>query len=495
MKVLIVGIDGGDSRIIKGMDMPFLQKLANEGSERVLREDLYSRGWSEIISGCQAPDAKNMYMWPKLDGSHDFSFSYNTEDLKTNPGVVPMWDMVAEMGYTMGIMNVPTTAPACPVNGFMVSGGGGGLDSAISGIPEALVYPKELKTDLDNEKYILDLRLGPSGIEDWDTFMDQLDSILEMRASSFLKCVERKPVDVGFVCFRVTTDIQYLAMTEIEAILAHRSMPEVAGRNSHEEAEYSDIQQRIINHYKLLDKQIERIFKKLEPEHFVVTSDHGASSYKFDVCIDSLLEEHGYLVSKSGHTDIRGLVRKFIHNYIPRNLIKSVKEKTPQKIVRMVFRFDPKKTRAFGYTYMNGVYINDSKRFNGPVSDQHELDRLVDEIIEIINKDERSRPVALEARAYRRHYFDSPFYDYLPDIQILHNGECFFRLGNSFISRNKKYAPISKDLSKIRGDMNSGQKSPYPLFIVDHKTAKQISDINTNDLRLVFQTVKTILTD
>ena len=240
---------------------------------------------------------------------------------------------------------------------------------------------------------------------------------------------------------------------------------------------------------------IERIFRELSPERFIITSDHGASSYKFNVCIDSLLEEHGYLVSKSGRTNIRGALRKFIHYCIPRSLVQSVKEVAPQKVVRMVFRFDPKKTRAFGYTYMNGVYVNDSKRFNGPVTDQKEIDSLVDDIIDIINKDERSRLVELEARAYRRHHSDSTFYDYLPDIQILHNGECFFRLGNSFISRNEKYAPISKDLSKVRGDMNSGQKSPYPLFVVDQQTAEQISDIKTSDLRLVFQTVKTILSD
>lgn len=493
MKILIVGIDGGDSRIIKGMDMPFLQKLIREGSERNLQEDLYSRGWSEIITGCQAPDAKNMYMWPKLDGSHDFSFSYGTQDLKTNPEVIPLWDMVAQKGYTMGIMNVPTTAPACSISGFMVSGGGGGIDSKISGIPGSLVYPEELKGQLDREKYLLDLRLGASGIDDWDTFMDQLDSIVEMRATSFLRCNESVPVDVGFLCFRVTTDIQYLAMTEIEAILAHRSMPEVAGKDSSKDAELSDIQRRIINHYRLLDRQIERVFTELEPDQFVITSDHGASRYKYNVCIDSLLKENGYLITNSGRTNFRGSVRKILHKFVPRGMLQSMKSKSPQRLVQMVFRFDPRKTLAFGHTYMNGVYINDSKRFNGPVSGQHEIDRLVNEIVQIINKDERSKPLNFKALPYRRNYVNSFFYDHLPDIQILHNGECFFKTGDEFVSRNQKYAPITKDLSKIRGDMNSGQKSPHPLFIVDGATASQISDIETDDLRLVYETIDTIL--
>ena len=51
MELLIIGIDGGDERIIRGMDMPFLQSLIEKSHSRKLTEDIYSRGWAEIMTG------------------------------------------------------------------------------------------------------------------------------------------------------------------------------------------------------------------------------------------------------------------------------------------------------------------------------------------------------------------------------------------------------------------------------------------------------------
>lgn len=59
MKMLVIGIDGGDKRIIDAMDMPFLQSLLSERVCLKVEEDLWSRGWAEILSGVHGRGASH----------------------------------------------------------------------------------------------------------------------------------------------------------------------------------------------------------------------------------------------------------------------------------------------------------------------------------------------------------------------------------------------------------------------------------------------------
>jgi hypothetical protein len=51
MRLLVIGLDGVDSRLINAFDMPFAQNLINERIEIPIKEDLWSRGWVKILSG------------------------------------------------------------------------------------------------------------------------------------------------------------------------------------------------------------------------------------------------------------------------------------------------------------------------------------------------------------------------------------------------------------------------------------------------------------
>ena len=50
MKLLIIGIDGGDKRIIEAFNMPFVQKIIQENEAPELTLDLMSRGWAEMLT-------------------------------------------------------------------------------------------------------------------------------------------------------------------------------------------------------------------------------------------------------------------------------------------------------------------------------------------------------------------------------------------------------------------------------------------------------------
>ena len=52
MKFLLVGIDGADYEILKKFNLPFLNKIMSKSKfNDVILKDLWSRGWSEILSG------------------------------------------------------------------------------------------------------------------------------------------------------------------------------------------------------------------------------------------------------------------------------------------------------------------------------------------------------------------------------------------------------------------------------------------------------------
>ena len=76
MKMLIVGIDGGDLEIMKHFDMPFVHKFLEENTNIELEEDLFNRGWAEILTGKEGADTRAFYMSPILDGSIVFLQSF-----------------------------------------------------------------------------------------------------------------------------------------------------------------------------------------------------------------------------------------------------------------------------------------------------------------------------------------------------------------------------------------------------------------------------------
>ena len=485
MELLILGIDGGDERIIRGMDMPFLKGLLDKSSSRQLTEDIYSRGWAEIMTGVEGPDNGAIYMAPELDGTYKFTFKYGMSDMAGKSYIKTLPDMLAGNGKSLGMMNVPTTGPACSVNGFMVAGGGGGVNK-IEGIPDSLCYPVEAKQTLEEFGYVPDLRLKTSGILAFSELMDQLDAIVRNRADSYLKLVDQYKPDVGFLCFRVTTDIQYLAMSEIESILSILEMPEMPENDTFEGLDA--VQARIVAHYRVLDEAIEKVFSAIKPVEHIITSDHGASRYLHNINFDQLLQEKGYQYSIE-QSLIKKVLRGFWRKFIPRGVVRTVRDSAGTGLARAVNRFDPKKTVAFGNYYSRGIYINDQKRFGGPIKTS-EVDSIVDELCVAVNNDERSQEIGLVVAPYRRKYMDKRFSDILADIVIEAPDTNFVMGEGAFISRNSGYGPLSEDLSSIESDMHSGQKGHQPLCFFSDGLSDLVSDEDANNLTFIYHLIR-----
>jgi len=477
MKLLAIGLDGGDRRIIENMPMPFLHSLLQEDQTPKITGDLISRGWAEIYTGRHAVETGALYTQPNLDGTYNFNDSFNyKKPLKA--GIEPLWRTLSARGVSVGFMNVPTTSPAEQVNGFLVGGAGGGLHT-LTGVADALCDDAETKAILEANGYISDLRIGAGTVSTASAMFDRLDEIIERRRDAFLALCKKHAVDLGFLCFRASTTVQYVCMSEIEAIIASRESADDELGCSNNEDFYTKIQRRILQHFRNLDAVLQSVFEALQPNSYVFCADHGAAPYKFNANANTFLQESGYqrAVPRSRLKAWKGL---FV---LQHKLIKGNK----RRVVSRPIPFDPAKSIAFGKWYCHGIFINDAERFNGPVP-VADLDGHVKQIVEDFNRHPVAKQHGMEAQPFRCRHKESPWYNELPDISIEKPDEMFFLGRGDFVSPNAYYGPVPDDLTGLT-DMNAGQKSRHPLFMVSSDLLNLIEDSDPRSIPLVHRVI------
>ena len=295
MKMLIVGIDGGDLEIMKHFDMPFVHKFLEENTNIELEEDLFNRGWAEILTGKEGADTRAFYMSPILDGSHRFSTKFSMQELEKDHDVVPLWELLEMQGINYCMMNIPTTSPVYKTDkGVIVGGGGGGINST-DGIPDTMVSSKEVKDYLESKNYLTDIRRGSTDFEKTADFFSSLNMMQANQTECFIDLCKKNKTDFGFFTTRSSTEIQYLARSEIDSHMAINQMAELMPGSNEKSIIHADLEQ----HYLELDQHLEKLYCELNPEHFVITSDHNVVSCKFYGNTNAFLLHEGYLVKKT----------------------------------------------------------------------------------------------------------------------------------------------------------------------------------------------------
>lgn len=430
MELLILGIDAGDERIISAMDMPNLKRILNENKSYSTKEDLSSRGWAEMLSGRNGRDTGAFYAKPKLDGTRECTLSFDTHDYEKNEIVTPLWELVNKSRKTVGFMNVPTTKYAPDVEGFFVSGAGGGL-AGVEGIPEEFCYPREIAKELNEWEYIIDTRLMSSGLKDMDEWIELLKRTIERRTSCYIKLQKKFNVDIGFIAYIGTCRMQYLAMSEIEEIIQNNGVPQ------------SLLQSKIVDLYRFFDNEIGKLLDEICPENVMVVSDHGQSRYLYDVNVNYFLRRLGLWDEKS--TD-----------------------------------------KAFGMFYVSGIFLND-ERFEKNVSEDEKAE-LIDSIVSAFNASGEAKIYGMTARRYRMEHMDSKFNELLPDIWIDAPETMFFLpWSNRFIRMNSMYGPV-ENLKSVTNEMNTGIKGKKALM----SSPFDFENI-PNDLTGVYEIIKRFL--
>lgn len=486
MKTLLIGMDGAQLATFKRGWTPFIKSLIENGNQLTLKEDLISRGWAEIFTGKHGVDTGALYDRPNLGGTLDWSLNFKIEEI---PGlgvdIKPIWQQLNEHGYRVGIMNVPTTFPAPEVNGFFVSGGGGG-SQVVHRPTKNLCYPKEILDTLLDTGYIVDERIGSligeKKIYDPIKIFSRLEEKNQKRTESFINLSNTYNIDFGFLVFKSSS-----VMAELFLI------PEIKRHLSNKKNIDHQLLDSIKHYYQTFDKQIKWLVEAFPNTEIILVSDHSITETKYMINLNSFLQDSGFQSPSQTGSKVGGFVhqiKKYLKPLIPFHIRNYLRQKTTiltldeNKII-----FDSKNTEAFCMPmgdWTTGIYINDKKRFHGIVESEDVLS-LSKKISSALNKHPLSIQHGLNSSI--KPVSKSPAAPYFPDIIVnCPNGYIVSNYSSDFFSKFK----ISDQPINIKTWTNQYKpyciKGHYPIASSNRVWKIKATD-QKNDLRLIYDHV------
>jgi predicted AlkP superfamily phosphohydrolase/phosphomutase len=394
MKMLVIGMDGVCLETFDRGWTPFIKSLLDKGEKLHLKEDLISRGWSEIVTGKHAIETGALYEGPTAKGSLDWTEAFKISDV---PGlgnsIKPLWQALNDRSYKVGIMNVPTTFPAPKVDGFLVSGGGGGGPTSQDVAPEQC-YPASLSPRLQAMGYILDERrpslLEEKGLYEPVDFFARFREKNAKRTEAFLKLSSEYAIDFGFIVYKSSTvTTETMLVSELEKLSIGR------GKVNQDYIEQSEI------FYRDLDENIRTLVETYSDAELLLVSDHSMVTNSYSVNANEFLVETGYQVNDKRRRGLLDVIKSYKHlvPYALRERIK--KNKNIKNAYQSMVPFDPKETKAFSQSFssgQHGIYINDEKRFGGPVKES-DIKQTAEEIVVRFNDHATAIKYGLTAKA------------------------------------------------------------------------------------------------
>jgi predicted AlkP superfamily phosphohydrolase/phosphomutase len=458
VKVLLVGMDGAHIDVFKRGWTPFISSLIEKGNQLNIKNDLISRGWFEIVSGEHASVTGALYDKPKGNGTLQWEKKFSIND---TPGlgttIKPIWQVLNENGYKVGIMNVPTTYPAPKVDGFFVSGGGGG--APVVEIPtKELCYPKEILDILLKNEYIIDERIVQIVVDKKVTKPNEIFTRMhnknKTRTKNFIELANQFNIDFGFVVYRSSTVlVEHMLLNEWKRVENPKNKLDEVLIKAGEE------------YYRNFDNEIKQLKEAFPDTEIVFVADHGFTKREFNVNPNILLQELGLQTKNSGKS-IKKIAIEKLKEILPFSLKIALKKyKKLNSSVISAVNFDSFNTKAFCHTvenWLHGIFINDKERFGGPV-DPNDILKIKKEIIEKFNSHPES--IKHNLKAYSLKESSDNIVKLFPDIVIdAPSGYLTTNTTDKFIS---KYTPpsISNTLDCILKGHILGLKSREPISV------------------------------
>ena len=491
MKTLVIGIDGASVETFKRGWTPYIESLIAKGYRLDLKLDLLSRGWVEIYTGKHAIETGLLYDRPLLNKSLDWTNKSNIEKI---PGwgkkIKPIWQVLNERGYKVGIMNVPTTFPAPKVNGFFVSGGGGGAKVVKEATGE-LCYPKNIVKYLQRIGYIVDERM-PDLFEKNLLTVEKVFSRFQLknkkRTEAFIQLSKEKQIDFGFVVYKTSS-----------VMVEYFTIPELEKESKGEKIFDRNLLEKSRNYYQEFDKQIKTLVESFKGAEIIFVSDHSEIKSSFQVDANYFLQSNGFQtkqkkqlkkqLKKITNKTIR-FMKDLVRYNIPLRLKKRIisfrkgvseKESTGKGLLsEQYFEFDPNRTVAFCVPFgdwTRGIYINDEERFNGIVAEKDILN-LSRQISDRINNNRIAKEHGISSHVKPR--FDTSVSKYYPDVVLdMPDGYLVRKNTKDFVTKFEGNKAKNTNFDTIEMWRKQGLK---PLCIRGHHPIAVSSTLWTEDI-------------
>ncbi|MEF8842474.1 MAG: alkaline phosphatase family protein [Haloarculaceae archaeon] len=268
-RVAFFGIDGVPHSLIADNPdtFPNLAALAQEGSGGAIDSIVppeSSACWPALTTGVNPGETGVYGFQDRENGSYD-TYVPMGQDVRATR----IWDRVADDGRDATVMNVPVTFPPQRNVQRMVSG-------FLSPSVEKAAYPDELRNDLENSNYRIDVNAKLGHDEDKSEFMEDAHDTLDARYQAFRRYVEKDDWDLFFGVFMTTDRVNHFLFEDYER----------EGEN----------REAFLEFYRKVDRYLGQLREALPDDvTMVVASDHGFTSLDYEVHFNAWLEQEGWL--------------------------------------------------------------------------------------------------------------------------------------------------------------------------------------------------------
>lgn len=283
-KLVLIGLDGATFRVlrplVKAGAMPILARFLEEGASGTLlstHPPVTCPAWPTMFTGAN-PGKHGIFSFTCRDGGQDKPHTASLLDVR----VPTLWELLSNGGCRVGVMNVPITFPAHPVNGFMVSG-----FPAPDGLSEVM-WPREEYT-----KIVRDL---PEFVVNWPVLsqrattasekalvVESANAWLRTRSRMFEYFLNRHDVDFCFLVFEYPDKVQHAFYPLLDSMNDMFALKKP-----------SRVLSLLLDGYRQVDAAIGKLVGQFsENANYIIVSDHGFGPANRIVYINHLLELHG----------------------------------------------------------------------------------------------------------------------------------------------------------------------------------------------------------
>ena len=223
--------------------------------------------------------AWSTYMTGKNPGQHGI-FGFVDRSLKPLTPILPnrrsiaaksLWKFFSEENKKVLIINVPMTYPPEVVNGILISG-------FLGVSPEKSIYPHHLHTVLKNFNYIIDVDRDEKDVNNPIHFVRRLKDAVRARFKLFIHFFKNQHYDFS-----------HLHIMETDRLFHFHWNSVISDADTELKSEIDDF-------FHIIDSGIEEVFSLLsKSDEMILLSDHGFCKSNYEIQINKILEDEGYL--------------------------------------------------------------------------------------------------------------------------------------------------------------------------------------------------------
>lgn len=274
-RAVVIGLDGTPFSFLKNEieagNLPNLAALASKGNLVPMNTEIptiSSVAWASFMTGRNPGDHGIFGFTDRKPGTYDLYFP-NYSNLKEEP----FWELLGRQGKRCCVLNVPSTYPARPVNGILVSG-------FVAPNLERATYPRETFEFLQQIGYRIDVDSSRAR-ESLDHLIEDLHVTTEKRREAMQRLWAQEDWDL-FICVFTETDRLHHFMWK------------------HYEQNDPVYRPEFLRYYQRIDEIIGEFVEGLPGDvALYLLSDHGFCSIEHEVYLNAILAEGGYLAFNS----------------------------------------------------------------------------------------------------------------------------------------------------------------------------------------------------